>query len=399
MDSIPKISWIFFDVKEHPTGTCLGLAERLAKNETVVIVNRAFSLLRGRRIPPLEERCVYFQDSNSACRYRPLHLPQGIPGLEKLFQSLNIRHLRQEINQLLPHDSMRIACFDVPTQDMLAGRLRESLRVYIAQDDLTVTLSGKEIAGELAAERRLLPKVDLVVCVSETLAGRIKERVPSPDTPPILVLPNGYDEGVFTPHREWKEPEDLGSLRKPRILVAGTLSERIDWEGIARASKLRPHWTWMFVGPGDRESREKLTALLRSQGFYHPAVPMEEVPAWIDHCEVTAIPYRLNSFTAASNPVKAIEYLAMGAPVLSTRVPSLMRFGSLIEWVNEGDGESYARALDRVAEKPSTPHTKARRHALVAGESRQARFDQFREAVLSHREWRMGEAASAGGCR
>ena len=158
MDSIPKMSWIFFDVKEHPTGTCLGLAERLAKNEPVVIVNRAFSVLRGRRVPPLEARCVYFQDSNSACRYRPLHLPQGIPGLGKLFQSLNIRHLQQEINQLLPHGSKRIACFDVPTEDSLAGRLGESLRVYIAQDDLTVTLGGKEIAGELAAEKAALVK-------------------------------------------------------------------------------------------------------------------------------------------------------------------------------------------------------------------------------------------------
>ena len=200
------------------------------------------------------------------------------------------------------------------------------------------------------------------------------------------MLPNGYDEGVFTPHREWKEPESLRLLPKPRILVAGTLSERIDWQGIARTSKLRPNWTWIFVGPGDRESREKLTALVPNQGFYHPAVPMEEVPAWIDHSDAAAIPYRLNAFTAASNPVKAIEYLAMGAPVLSTRVPSLMSLGPLIEWVDEGEGESYARALDRIGEKPSTLLTKARRHALMEGESRQARFEQFREAVLSRRE-------------
>jgi glycosyltransferase involved in cell wall biosynthesis len=276
-----------------------------------------------------------------------------------------------------------VVIYDSPTYYHLVGALRECLSVYIAVDDLTVTVTGERIPGELEAERQLLGKVGLVFCVSEVLAERLRERSPSNSSPPIRVLPNGYDERLFDPNRDWTEPDALGDIPKPRILVAGHISERIDWDGIIGASQLRQNWNWVFVGPTDKEMTGKIANALGKKGFYHPPIPVTEVPAWISHCDACAVPYRLNPFTRASHPLKAIEYLAMGAVVLSTRIPSLERYNGVIEWVNEGDAESYARALDELANQAGSQEIRHLRQRAVSGDSLGVRVNQFREIVIN----------------
>jgi len=374
-------SWIFFATGAKPTFAQWALAERLAEVEPVVIVDRPVSILRHRKAPPLKARCNHLPGVESCWYYRPLHYPERFPGIGRISKFLNHLHLQRELNQLLPQNTKRIVCFDSPTQDHLVNKLGEDKSIYIAIDDLTVTVTGKPIGGELEAERRLLSKVDLVVCVSEMLAQRLRERSPFPEKPPIHVLPNGYDERIFT-NGNYPEPESLRRISRPRILVVGHVSERIDWDGIIEASHLRPQGTWIFVGPADKGMKERITRTLGKHGFYHPPIPVKNVPAWIEHCDVCAVPYRLNPFTLTSHPLKAIEYLAMGAPVLSTRISSLEHYDGAIEWVNEADGESYARALNELVNQSSSQELRMFRQRAVDGGSWKDRVDQFRQFVL-----------------
>jgi glycosyltransferase involved in cell wall biosynthesis len=128
---------------------------------------------------------------------------------------------------------------------------------------------------------------------------------------------------------------------------------------------------------------EKITGSLGGNASYHPPISVEDVPAWIHHCDVCAVPYRLNAFTRSSDPLKAIEYLAMGAPVLSTKIPSLECYHGVIEWVNEGAGESYASALDKLANQVGNEEIREPRRQAVAGDSWKVRVNQFREIVFN----------------
>jgi hypothetical protein len=103
--------------------------------------------------------------------------------------------------------------------------------------------------------------------------------------------------------------------------------------------------------------------------FLYPPIPYEAVPGWIKHCEVCAIPYRINDFTRASSPLKAIEYLGAGAPAISTEIPSLLAFGDAIGWAREGDGMSYAIALDALAKEGRSATAVERRRSAVRHES------------------------------
>lgn len=338
-------SWVFFAADAKPNSLGRAIGERLAEKDPVLIVDRPLNVLRDHKVPALEGRCELVSGSKGCWRYRPLYFPEKVPWVGEISQLLNRVFLRREIDQLLPRYRKRIVCYDSPTQERLVGKLKEDLTIYLARDDRTITVCGEPISGELEAEKRLLTKVKKVVCVSETLAETLRLRVPGKQTIPIYVLPNGYDERIFNFAGKYPEPPAIREIPRPRILVAGHVSERIDWEGIKTASELRPEWTWIFIGPAEPGMKEKIRSIFRNRGFCLPPVPVAEIPGWIQHCDACGVPYRLNPFTLASCPLKAIEYLAMGAPLFSTRIPSLERYQELIEWVIEGDGGSYAKAL------------------------------------------------------
>lgn len=383
METSSGVCWVFFAADAKPTSMRRALAERLAEREEVLIIDRPVSVVRDRKAPPLKDRWEHLPGIECCYHYRPLHFPERLPGIGRILKLWNQQRLQRELDQLLPRDTKRVVCYDSPTQDHLVGKLNEEISVYLAIDDKTLTVWGEPIHGELEAERRLLSRVDKAVCVSERLAEVLRSRAPNGRALPIKVLPNGYDERIFNPNGNYTEPNGLRGISSPRILVAGHVSERIDWDGITGAARLRTPWTWIFVGPADKGMKERIATRLGQHGFYHPPIPVQDVPGWICHCDGCAVPYRLNPFTRASSPLKAMEYLAMGAPVLSTRIPSLERYYGAIEWVNEGDGESYVRSLDEITNQVGSQEIRQLRQQAVSGDSWGVRVNQFREIVIN----------------
>ncbi|HME43772.1 MAG TPA: glycosyltransferase [Syntrophorhabdales bacterium] len=290
--------------------------------------------------------------------------------------------LERELDRLVPPSQPRVVCYDSPSQYYLAKELHDDISVYVAIDDRTLRVTGVPIKGEIEAEKKLLQRVDKIVCVSETLAETLSSRIPSSHTKPVHVLSNGYDERMFDPQQNYSEPEILKRIPRPRVLVAGHVSNRIDWEGIRRASVLRPQWTWVFLGPTDPGMEEIISHDLREHRFWHPQVPLVNVPAWIRHCDACAVPYRLNAFTRASSPLKAIEYLAMGAFLLSTRVPALEQYKDVTSWVEEGNGATYASALDKAISQASDPLHVAASILAVRNDSWEKKAEQFKEIVF-----------------
>jgi len=386
------VSWIFFADMRRPF-TQHALARRMAPSEKVVVVGEAISVLRSHSIPSFQTRRRPLVGTPSGWDYRPLHWPQELPGLRGVLRRMNRHLLRQELNRLLPGTDRRIACYFEPTEWDLVGTLREALSIYYVTDDLTLTVWGDPFPDQVEEERRLLARVDAIIAVSEVLGQTMRSRVPGRRSIPIHVLPNGYDSGLFNPEKKSHEPAALRPIGRPRVLVAGYVSERIDWEGIIGAAQARPDWTWVFTGPAATGMPEKIERLagelnLRALPGRFPRLVWlgelgrEETPALIAHCEACAIPYRLNRFTLASSPLKAYEYLAMGGAVLSTRIPSLECLGDVVEWVEEGKGESYGAALDRLMAERNPPQVIEKRRGAVRNASWESRAQQFRNMVF-----------------
>ena len=378
-----SVAWVFFALNAKPTSMRRALAERLAEDNFVVIVDHGASVLRDRSIPSFERRRKPLGNSGNSWLYRPLHFPEQVPGVGRTVRLLNQCLVQRELNQLMPKGRLRVVCYDSPSQCELVRLIHGDLSVYLAIDDRTLTVAGVPIKGELEAEKKLLERVDKVICVSQTLAETLRSRMPSYPSKPVHVLRNGYDERLFDPQRNYHEPHALKGIPRPRILVSGHISDRIDWNGICEASLLRPEWTWIILGPTDEGIKEKNSLAFGQRAIWHPQVALTDVPAWISYSDACAVPYRLNAFTLASYPLKAIEYLAMGVPLLSTRVPSLQHYKDAVLWVDEGDAGAYAGALDRCLTLEAVSSRREARRRAVKEDPWGVRVSQFKEMVFS----------------
>lgn len=345
--------WVFFCTNAKASSLRYALAKRMGERETAIAVGQPLSLMReGYR--SLARRHRKAGPAGRFIEYQPLHYPVKVPGLEAWLTAKNARRLRDELDELMPRGpgGQRIVCFDSPHHYRLARALDETTSVYLAIDDRTRTLGGDPIAGEVAAERELLARVSLVICVSESLAQTIRGRLPETSQAKVSVLPNGYDDEVFDAAKPASEPAALAAVARPRLLIAGHVSERMDWEGLSGLANRETSCSLVFVGPLEPDQRRRLDALRAMAAdagnavHYFEPVPLAEMPAWMAHCDAGLVPYRLNRFTLASDPLKSIEYLAMGLPVLATRVPGMQRFEPNVLWVETGEPASYRAAFE-----------------------------------------------------
>ena len=68
----------------------------------------------------------------------------------------------------------------------------------------------------------------------------------------------------------------------------------------------------------------------RTNLHYFGLKPHELLPAYARGFDIALIPFRITPATVHLNPVKTLEYMAAGLPIVSTRIPDIERFYSHI---------------------------------------------------------------------
>ena len=187
------------------------------------------------------------------------------------------------------------------------------VNVFYGTDDY---VAGAELMGlsaryQLRQEIRIAGQADVVAAVSPQLAERWAGLGASP-----VVIPNGC----------WPvkagERAALPTLRYPVVGLIGQLSDRIDLSvlnAIADAG-----FSLLIVGPLDpRWEQQRFRELIsRSHVHYTGPVPAEAVPSYLAAIDIGITPYRDIPFNRASFPLKTLEYLGAGIPVVSTDIPA-----------------------------------------------------------------------------
>ena len=162
---------------------------------------------------------------------------------------------------------------------------------------------------------RSIGVADVTVAVTPALADKWQQLGADP-----VVLPNGcrVPEPGSLAKRRRVLPED----RPPTVGLVGHLSARIDMgilEAIA-ASDL----TLLMAGPYDRRwAPARFTRLVERHNVdYLGVVPSSDVPALLGRMDVGITPYTMSEFNQASFPLKTLEYLGSGLPVVTTDLPA-----------------------------------------------------------------------------
>lgn len=259
----------------------------------------------------------------------------------------------------------------------LLPRSREATRVLYVTDDWVagaplMGLSERTVRRTL---RRNARRADVVVVVSPPLLDLVRVEGAAPRVE--IVLPNGAP-----PVDALAEP----GAREPVAGLIGQLNERLDLsllEAVVDAGiRLR------IVGPDvvrDPQTRTRLAALLSHplvDGF--GPVPPDRLAGHWASIAVGLTPYLPTRFNRASSPLKTLEYLAAGLPVVSSDLPAAAWLG----FEDVAIAEDAAAFVERVQAFLATRDDRARAHERMAFARRHGwdvRASQLLDAVDSAR--------------
>ncbi len=231
-------------------------------------------------------------------------------------------------------------------------------------------------------ETRLLRKVDCVVVLCEALRREITARGVAADR--VHVVGNGVDTDRFKP----RPPDpDLGSaLGLGPGPVVGFLGSFYAYEGLAllleaMAPVLRdlPEVTLLLVGGGPEEAalRQKVRDLGLEGRVVMPGRVAHEAVA--DHyalVDLLVYPRHSNRLTEFTTPLKPLEAMALGLPVLGSDVGGIRE---LLEPAGDGAASFPADDADAL--------TRAIRDLLANPQRRKHMGIQGRRYVLAERTW------------
>ena len=142
----------------------------------------------------------------------------------------------------------------------------------------------------------------------------------------VTVIPNGVSPSDFP-----VTPLPIRDGREPVLLYIGTLA---DWQGLDIVIKALPKILEQqpvklrILGRGRSRQRKMLAKQIRKLGLdeyvlVQPAVPHHEIPAVIASADLCVAPLGLNdrNVTQGACPIKVLEYMAAGRPLLASNMP------------------------------------------------------------------------------
>jgi glycosyltransferase involved in cell wall biosynthesis len=250
--------------------------------------------------------------------------------------------------------------------EVLAGIPAKLVIYYILDNYEEMPHHYRAYTQEL--EARMIERADLIFATAQPLV----EKKSKPGRP-VILLPQGVDFDHF--HGPVAggapEPEDLASIPKPRILFMGLLAPWVDVDLLRKVAQAYPHASLVFLGP----VRTDIEALRREPNTYFLGQrPYSEIPRYLAHCDAALIPFRQNALTRYVNPLKLLEYMAAGLPVISTALPHLAAFDGLV--YSACNAEDFVEQVGRaLSDFPS--ERRARSIAAARENSWEQRAEQF----------------------
>lgn len=188
--------------------------------------------------------------------------------------------------------------------------------LYHCVDDIAA-VPGVDADAFRSAEQVLLQRADVVFATAPVLADHCRSINSN-----THFLPNVVDAEHFGKSLEpgWI-PDDIACIPEPRLGYHGVLSDfKIDFQLLLDAARLKPEWSWVFIGDEREGQKSPLVAELAKLPNVHflGYRSYNDLPSYLRWIQVGLLPSLINEYTRSMFPMKYFEYLAAGVPVVST---------------------------------------------------------------------------------
>jgi glycosyltransferase involved in cell wall biosynthesis len=286
----------------------------------------------------------------------PFIIPyNGVGAVRSLNRNTVVRKIKGVMDEHGVKEPIVLTTF--PSTADYCGAFDEAAHIYYCVDDFT-HWPGVDRKMVLSMEDELIAGCDLVLATSRELCSKKQRGGKVP-----VLLPHGVDFEHFSSSAERSVPPALGSIPGPVIGFFGAISPWLDFDLITAAAKARPSWSFVFIGPADTD----IASLAACPNIHLlGSVPYGELPSYAKGFDVGIIPFLVNELTVSVNPLKLLEYLATGMPVVSTGLPEVREFSGVVSIADTVEdfikGIEYSLSAECAGKKAERMNT-ARKHS------------------------------------
>ncbi|MET3114120.1 teichuronic acid biosynthesis glycosyltransferase TuaH [Pedobacter sp. CG_S7] len=328
------MNFIFVSLQRINTdreSTSTSLAKELAKEHQVLYVN-----------PPIDRKAWLLPSEDVFIQAHIKQIKEGKTGLVKdennlwvltpgkIIESLNwipstsvfsffnkfnnkrfAGDIKKAIKQLNFNNFNLIIDKDIFRSYYLKELLKPKFTIYLDRD-YTLGFDYWKRHG-VTLEPKLMSKCDAVVCNSMDFTKKdMNYNLNS------FYISNGANLNIFNAEKDWQEPAELVGLARPIVGYVGALtSTRLDISLIENIAKNLNRGSLVLIGPEDDGFLNSELHQIPNVHFI-PKMKTEIVPSYLSYFDVCINPQLLNEITLGNFPLKIVEYLAMGKPIVGT---------------------------------------------------------------------------------
>jgi glycosyltransferase involved in cell wall biosynthesis len=190
---------------------------------------------------------------------------------------------------------------------------------------------------------RLLKDAHLVI----TTANRLQEEAQRVRSK-VLLSQNGVDYPHFASARQFiknppKAMRAVLSFNKPIIGYYGAFAHWFDYELYEAVARMRPDLSFVLIGPDYDGSLKNSRLLEQPNVIWLGSCVYKDLPSYLSCFAAATIPFKLNSITHATSPLKLFEYMAGGKPVVVTPMEECLRYEGVLAGA---DPKNFSNQLD-----------------------------------------------------
>ncbi|WP_341728848.1 glycosyltransferase [Brooklawnia sp.] len=342
---LPGVEW------DAVAGTDRQLVEELVKLRPVIWVDPprsvAETVRRGKRVPSVS------QPIEGLTRISVNVLPGSArPGLNSLARWTLVRQLRRYLGNLGLAPSAIVASGPEPILADLGDI--PGTRIYFATDDFVAAapLWNRSASGLARAREKNLASANLVLAVTRELADVLRR-----SGTPTVWFPNGANTSRFVDYMNQRAAPEV-SLAGPMAGVIGQFNERTDFQILKHTAESGVRL--LLIGPRGFHNPTKLDEFTSLAA--HPnvqwidRVPRKRLGEFYACLSVGLTAYADSTFNRRSYPLKTVEYLAAGIPVVATDVAPVD--GLDLQFIDvASSAEEFVHAVQRWLARDAAPRS------------------------------------------
>ncbi len=187
--------------------------------------------------------------------------------------------------------------------------------VFELIDDWDSSLGGDWFS--LDVYKLFVAEADHVIGTAKILVEKLRQM----HRDDAIYLPNAANEYIFDKYRKYERPADLPINSDRILLYFGSLyGEWFGWDYIEVSANSNPDIAFVLIG--DKPAAGSIPSLPENV-YFLGGKRIDLLPAYLANSCAAILPFVPGKISDAVSPIKVFEYLFLGVPVISTRLPEI----------------------------------------------------------------------------